>query len=30
LPKGAMVADTSLSGSWTPVQGTGISAVYPG
>jgi hypothetical protein len=30
LPRGAMVADTSLSGSWTPVQGTGISAVYPG
>ena len=30
LPGGAMVADTSLSGSWTPVQGTGISAVYPG
>jgi hypothetical protein len=30
LPKGTMVADTSLSGSWTPVQGTGISAVYPG
>ena len=30
LPKGAMVADTSLSGSWTTVQGTGISAVYPG
>jgi hypothetical protein len=30
LPKGTMVADTSLSGSWTTVQGTGISAVYPG
>jgi hypothetical protein len=30
LPKGAMVADTGLSGSWTPVQGAGISAVYPG
>jgi hypothetical protein len=30
LPRGVMVADTSLSGSWTPVQGTGISAVYPG
>ncbi len=30
LPKGVMAADTSLSGSWTPVQGTGISAVYPG
>jgi hypothetical protein len=30
LPKGVMVADTSLSGSWTTVQGTGISAVYPG
>jgi hypothetical protein len=30
LPKGAMVADNSLSGSWTTVQGTGISAVYPG
>jgi hypothetical protein len=30
LPRGAMVADTSLSGSWTNVQGTGISAVYPG
>jgi hypothetical protein len=30
LPKGAMVADTNLSGSWTTVQGTGISAVYPG
>jgi hypothetical protein len=30
LPKGVMVADTSLSGSWTPVQGTGTSAVYPG
>jgi len=24
------VADAGLSGSWTPVQGTGISAVYPG
>jgi hypothetical protein len=30
LPKGAMVADTSLSGSWMPLTGTGISAVYPG
>jgi hypothetical protein len=30
LPRGVMVADTSLSGSWTPVQGTSISAVYPG
>lgn len=30
LPRGVMVADTSLSGSWTTVQGTGISAVYPG
>ena len=30
LPKGVMTADTSLSGSWMPVQGTGISAVYPG
>jgi len=30
LPKGAMVADNNLSGSWTSVQGTGISAVYPG
>ena len=30
LPKGVMVADTSLSGSWTTLQGTGISAVYPG
>ncbi|MGH3270392.1 MAG: LpqB family beta-propeller domain-containing protein [Trebonia sp.] len=30
LPKQAMVADSSLSGSWMPVQGTGISAVYPG
>jgi hypothetical protein len=30
LPKGAMVADSSLSGSWMNVTGTGISAVYPG
>jgi hypothetical protein len=30
LPRGAMAADSSLSGSWMPVQGTGISAVYPG
>jgi Lipoprotein LpqB beta-propeller domain/Sporulation and spore germination len=30
LPKGAMVADSSLSGSWIPLTGTGISAVYPG
>jgi lipoprotein LpqB-like beta-propeller protein/sporulation and spore germination protein len=30
LPRGAMVADSSLSGSWMPVTGTGISAVYPG
>jgi len=30
LPRGAMVADNSLSGSWMTVQGTGISAVYPG
>jgi hypothetical protein len=30
LPRGAMVADSSLSGSWLPVTGTGISAVYPG
>lgn len=30
LPRGAMVADNSLSGSWMPVQGTGVSAVYPG
>ena len=30
LPKGAMVADSSLSGSWMSVTGTGISAVYPG
>jgi hypothetical protein len=30
LPRGAMVADSSLSGSWMNVQGTGISAVYPG
>ena len=30
LPRGAMVADTSLSGSWLRVTGTGISAVYPG
>ena len=30
LPRGAMAADSSLSGSWMPVHGTGISAVYPG
>jgi hypothetical protein len=30
LPRGAMAADSSLSGSWMTVQGTGISAVYPG
>jgi Lipoprotein LpqB beta-propeller domain/Sporulation and spore germination len=30
LPKGAMVADSSLSGSWKNVTGTGVSAVYPG
>ena len=30
LPRGAMVADTSLSGSWMTVTGTGVSAVYPG
>ena len=30
LPKGAMVADSNLSGSWMNVTGTGISAVYPG
>jgi Lipoprotein LpqB beta-propeller domain/Sporulation and spore germination len=30
LPKGAMVADSNLSGSWMNVAGTGISAVYPG
>jgi hypothetical protein len=30
LPKGAMVADSSLSGSWKSVTGTGVSAVYPG
>jgi hypothetical protein len=30
LPGRAMAADTSLSGSWMTVTGTGISAVYPG
>jgi len=30
LPRGAMVADASLSGSWMPLAGTGVSAVYPG
>jgi hypothetical protein len=30
LPRGAMAADSSLSGSWMPVKGIGISAVYPG
>jgi hypothetical protein len=30
LPRGAMAADSSLSGSWMTVHGTGISAVYPG
>jgi Lipoprotein LpqB beta-propeller domain/Sporulation and spore germination len=30
LSKGTMMADTSLSGVWTTVQGTGIFAVYPG
>jgi hypothetical protein len=30
LPGGAMVADASLSGSWMPLAGTSISAVYPG
>lgn len=30
LSRGGMVADNSLSGSWMTVQGTGISAVYPG
>jgi hypothetical protein len=30
LRKGAMVADSSLNGSWMPVTGTGTSAVYPG
>lgn len=30
LPKGAMVADSSLSGSWGKVTGTGVSVVYPG
>lgn len=30
LPKGAMEADTNLSGSWMAVSGTGVSAVYPG
>jgi hypothetical protein len=30
LPRGAMVADTNLSGSWANVTGTGTSAVYPG
>jgi hypothetical protein len=30
LPGGAMAADASLSGSWMPIGGTGVSAVYPG
>jgi hypothetical protein len=30
LPEGAMVANSNLSGSWMTIQGTGISAVYPG
>jgi hypothetical protein len=30
LPKGAMAANASLSNSWMPLTGTGISAVYPG
>jgi hypothetical protein len=30
LPGGAMVSDTSLSGTWTVLGGTGVSAVYPG
>ena len=30
LSRGEMVADSNLSGSWMTVQGTGISAVYPG
>jgi hypothetical protein len=30
LPGGAMAADASLSGSWMPISGTGVSAVYPG
>jgi hypothetical protein len=30
LPRGAMAANASLSNSWMPLTGTGISAVYPG
>jgi lipoprotein LpqB-like beta-propeller protein/sporulation and spore germination protein len=30
LPKGAMAANASLSNSWMPLTGTGVSAVYPG
>jgi Lipoprotein LpqB beta-propeller domain/Sporulation and spore germination len=30
LPGGAMAANASLSNSWMPLTGTGISAVYPG
>ena len=30
LPRGAMWADASLSGSWIPHPGTAISPVYPG
>jgi Lipoprotein LpqB beta-propeller domain/Sporulation and spore germination len=30
MPGGAMVWDASLSGTWTVLRGTGVSAVYPG
>ncbi len=30
LPRGAMVANSSLSGSWGKVAGTGVSVGYPG
>jgi hypothetical protein len=30
LPGGAMEADASLSGTWMPFSGSGVSAVYPG
>lgn len=30
VPSGGMVANDNLSGTWTAIPGTGISAVYPG
>jgi len=30
LPKGQMVADNSLTGSWLPIQGVGSAPAYPG